>query len=88
MNYSIKTTLVLTLLFGAIFWLNPGTPEVNTMLLVICAECISLLLTLLALYILKDKTIDIFDGKSAGLTFLGVHICVGLTILGVYLAQC
>ena len=88
MNYSIKATIILALLFVAIILLNPGTPELNTMLIVICAECIALLLTLLSLYILKDGKIEKYNQKSVGLSFLGVHICVGLTILGVYLAQC
>lgn len=73
---------------AAAFLLKPAIAEINTMLLVILFECLALSLSGLALYAYTQ--ID-FTKKYAqvnpGLIFAGVHICTGLIVLGVYIAQ-
>lgn len=84
-------------------FLDAGVPEIQTILFIGLLECIAVGLSGAALFIYtkinfiefllegKNKKIDNWDRKPAlqllGSIFIGVHLLVGLTVLGVYIAQ-
>lgn len=83
--------------------LGAGIPETQTVIFIALVEFLAIGLSGIALhiytkvdfteYLLKgdNKRIDVSERKSAlvllGHIFIGVHILVGLTVLGVYIAQ-
>jgi hypothetical protein len=75
--------------------LYPTIAEFKTFLLIFTCECFAIALSGLALYAYTqiDFTRDLIfgekDGKYQviGSVFLGVHILIGLVVLGVYIAQ-
>ena len=72
----------------AVLCLQPAIAEIKTMLLIIAVESLALALSGLAVYAYTriDFTKD-NQNSNPGLIFLGVHLCVGLVVLGVYIAQ-
>ncbi|MFA6571082.1 MAG: hypothetical protein WCT77_07580 [Bacteroidota bacterium] len=80
------TWIVLTVITLLLF--QPGMSEIRTLLLIVAIDCVALALSGISLY--AYTKIDLLkEGSSInpGLVFLGVHICVGLVVLGVYIAQ-
>lgn len=74
-------------LFGCIL-LNPASPEIKTMFIVLVVESLAIALSGVAVYAYTNIDFTKDEVKSnLGLIFLAVHICVGLVILGVYIAQ-
>ena len=73
---------------GALLLLKPAVSEFNTILLVIVFEFLATGLSGVAAWAFTkiDFTRE-FGRYTLGLIFLGVHLCVGLTVLGVYIAQ-
>lgn len=87
----------------AVILLKPGTAELQTFFFIICLEAMAIALSGLALfaYTKIDFTRLIMEGDDnkmnsverhsamvvLGHIFLGVHILVGLVVLGVYIAQ-
>ena len=87
----------------AYFFLKPGSAEIQTFLLIAFLESTALALSGIALYVYTRIPFTKFllegdDGKInssekgavlnvLGYIFLGVHILVGLIVLGVYIAQ-
>ncbi|MFP4368607.1 MAG: hypothetical protein ACLFR2_03420 [Candidatus Kapaibacterium sp.] len=72
----------------AIVMLNPGTAEFRTLFLVVATECLAVFLSGLAL--LAYTQLDFTKEENRipiGHIFMGVHLCTGLTVLGVYIAQ-
>ncbi len=78
--------------------LNPAIAEINTLFLVVIIEALALALSGVSVYSFTKINFiggDSFQDDSSrsdfshtlGFIFLGVHICVGLTVLGVYIAQ-
>lgn len=68
--------------------LKPAISEINTILLVILFECLAIALSALALYAYtRIDFIREHQEVAIGKIFLGVHILVGLCVLGVYIAQ-
>jgi len=74
------------LLALALLW--PAMAEIRTLLLIILIECLAVALSGLAVYAYTriDFTRD-HARQNLGFVFLGVHICVGMIVLGVYLVQ-
>jgi len=86
---SIKRNAVWILLIViALMLIRIDTTEIRTFILIVITECIAMALSGVAQYVYTR--ID-FTKESAnnnlGYIFLGVHICVGLIILGVYIVQ-
>lgn len=75
-------------IFIALILLKPSGAELKTILLVIVFECIAIALSGLAVFAYTKLN---FVHKEAfaciGRIFLGVHITVGLIVVGVYIAQ-
>lgn len=72
----------------AILLFGPAVQELKTLLLIIAVEALALGLSGIAVYVFTR--IDFTQGiavRNLGFIFLGVHLCVGLVVLGVYLAQ-
>ncbi len=68
--------------------LSPGMPELRTLLIITIVECMSLALSGLSAFVYTNLDFTkMYFANALGFIFLGVHICIGLTILGVYLAQ-
>ena len=67
---------------------KPGIAEIKTLLLIAVMESAAIALSGIAVYAYTriDFTRDT-TSANLGFIFLGVHICVGLIVLGVYLAQ-
>jgi len=78
---------ILILLISLIIF-NPNIGEYKTLLLIVCIESVALFLSSVAAYCYT--TLDftkVESNNNLGLIFLGVHICTGLSVLGVYFAQ-
>ena len=73
---------VLSLLF-----LAPAKAELRTFFLVVAIECLALVLSAVAVKVYTAVDFTKQADSSLGQIFTGVHICVGLTVLGVYIAQ-
>jgi len=87
----------------AIFFLHPGAAEIQTFLFIVVLEAMALFLSGVALFVYTkipftklimegdDKKLNSTERYSImmvlGHIFLGVHILVGLVVLGVYIAQ-
>ncbi len=88
-NFVKRHILWLGLGLLSLFIFRPGLAEVKTMLLIAAIESLAIALSGLALYAYTkvDFTRDTAN-TNPGFIFLGVHLSVGLIVLGVYLAQC
>jgi hypothetical protein len=77
--------LLLTIL--SLLLLKPSLPEWKTIWLIVTIESIAIALSGAAAfaYTKIDFTYQRME-NALGFIFLGVHICVGLIVLGVYLA--
>jgi hypothetical protein len=72
----------------AIFFLDPSIAEIKTLLLIISAEILAIALSGFAHFVYTKIDFTKDDASmNLGMIFLGVHSLVGLTILGVYIAQ-
>jgi hypothetical protein len=79
-------TLIFCAIGGAAFLaLRPLAEEIRTFLLLIAVECIALGLVALS-HLLFRKSGESPAGLN-GQIFMGVHICLGLCMMTVYLAQ-
>jgi len=85
----IKRNIVWILLgMISMLLLKPAIAELNTLLLILLVESLALSLSGVALFVYSkiDFTENI-KSSNIGLIFLGVHVCVGLVVIGVYIAQ-
>ena len=87
-NFLKRNSILLVVGIFAFLILGPQSAEIKTIFLVIAIESISIALSGFALYVYTkiDFTEDGFH-NNPGIILLGVHICVGLSVLGVYIAQ-
>lgn len=81
------STLIAVMLLAWVV-LSPKIEELHTLLIIIVVEILAICLSALAVYGFTriDFTHDM-STNNLGYIFLGVHICVGFTVLGVYLVQ-
>jgi hypothetical protein len=72
----------------ALLVMKPDIAEINTILLIILIESVALALSGIALFVYSriDFTREMIT-SNIGLIFLGVHICIGLVVVGVYIVQ-
>lgn len=72
----------------AVIIMRPGIAELNTLLMIIMVESLALALSGISAYVYTR--IDFrknLTNSILGHIFIGVHLCVGLVVLGVYIAQ-
>ncbi len=85
----IKRNMIWILLgiFSALL-LKPALAEINTILLIVLVESVALAFSGIALFVYSkiDFTKNA-ESMNIGLIFLGVHVCIGLIVIGVYIAQ-
>lgn len=102
-DFILRNAVWLIIGIVAVFFLRPGTAEIQTFLFIATLESIALSLSGIALYTYTkipftklimegdDKELNSVERHSImvvlGYIFLGVHILVGLVVLGVYIAQ-
>ena len=73
---------------AALLLLAPALAEIRTLLLAAAFECLALALSSLAVFVYtKINFIKSRSHHALGYIFLGVHICIGLVVIGVYIAQ-
>lgn len=88
---NIRRNIVWVMLAAlSVLLVSPAVEELNTILLIVLIEALAIALSGAALYSYSkiDFTKDLkLSGTNPGLIFLGVHICTGLVVLGVYIAQ-
>lgn len=78
------------IMLGAVslWFFKAGAAEIKTLLLIVCVESLAIALSGLAAYLYTK--IDFTEhslNSNLGSIFLGVHVCTGLVVLGVYIAQ-
>jgi ABC-type glycerol-3-phosphate transport system permease component len=71
----------------SIIILKPAIQEINTILIVIISELLALALSSLAAYVYTELDFKEERDNNLGYIFLGVHLCVGLSVIGTYIAQ-
>ncbi len=83
-----RNLLLIAIAFGAIWLLKPELAEIRTLFLIAAIETVAISLSGVAVYVYTriEFTRQIVN-SNLGFIFLGVHICVGLVVLGVYLVQ-
>ncbi len=67
--------------------LGPQKEELATITVIIVVELLAIALSGLSAYIYTRIDFPAYSPSVLGHIFLGVHLCVGLTILGVYFVQ-
>ncbi|MGA2296011.1 MAG: hypothetical protein ABSG15_00500 [FCB group bacterium] len=87
-NFIMRHAIWIALVVLALLLFQPGLSEIRTLLLIAAVESIALALSGISLYAYTkiDFTKEL-GSLNPGLIFLGVHICVGLVVMGVYIAQ-
>lgn len=102
-DFILRNAVWLLIGIVAVFFLRPGTAEIQTFLFIATLEAMALCLSGIALFTYTkipftklimegdDKKLNSVERHSImvvlGYIFLGVHILVGLVVLGVYIAQ-
>lgn len=84
----LRHIIWIVIALGSLILLKPAIPEFNTLLMIVLIESLSLALSGIALLVYSkiDFTTNA-SNSNIGFIFLGVHICVGLIVVGVYIAQ-
>ena len=87
-NFIQRHSTWIMLGLSALLLLSPCLAEIKTFLLIVTVESIALGLSGISMFVYTkvDFTKEL-TGSNLGLIFLGVHLCVGLVVLGVYIAQ-
>lgn len=87
-DFIVRNSIWVCLLLFALYLMSPGSPELNTLLFVVSFEALAIGLSGIAAYVFTRIDFIKEDlSNNLGMIFLGVHVCVGLVILGVYIAQ-
>lgn len=87
-DFITRNGLWLIIALIAILALEPAVAEIKTFFIVCFTESLALALSGAAAF--AYTRVDFASergGNALGFIFLGAHICVGLTVLGVYIAQ-
>jgi len=82
-----RNSIWLILAIIGLYFLSPQNPELRTFFLIVTVECIAIVLSAVAAKVYTSIDFTRRNELTLGFIFTGVHICVGLTVLGVYIAQ-
>lgn len=83
-RYSILFIFLILFVAGA----NLEKPELRALLLASLLECMAIGFSSFAAFVFtRVRFTDNPEAPNLGLIFLGVHICLGFSILALYLAQ-
>ena len=88
LNFMLRHSIWVAIGGSALIFLQPEFAEIKTLLLITAIEALALALSGVSVFVYTriDFT-KYFVNANPGLVFLGVHMCVGLIVLGVYIAQ-
>jgi hypothetical protein len=86
-DFAIRNVIWISLAVISILLLSPAKTEIRTFFLIIAIECLALALSAMAVKVYTAIDFTKMYVANLGQIFIGVHICVGLTVLGVYIAQ-
>lgn len=86
-NYLKRNIVWLLLVIFSMILLKPAIQEIKTLLIIIISELTAIALSSLATIIYTELDFTENNNTNLGFIFLGVHLCVGLTILGSYIVQ-
>ncbi|HRP01599.1 MAG TPA: hypothetical protein PLE30_03015 [Candidatus Kapabacteria bacterium] len=86
-NFLLRNAIWILLGLIAIFFLNPANPEIKTILLITLIEALAIGLSAMAVFAYTKIDFIKEQANQLGYIFLGVHICVGFVVMGVYIAQ-
>lgn len=88
-NFIVRNAVWIALGLGAALLLSLALPEIKTVLLCILIESLATAMSGAAHFVFTkvDFSVESPGSSNSGLIFLGVHVCIGMTVLGVYLAQ-
>lgn len=87
-SFAIRYSAIVLLAALATYLLGPGLAEANTLLLIITIETLAIALSGLAVFVFTQIDLTRYVVNSnIGFVFLGVHVCTGLSVLGVYITQ-
>ncbi len=87
-NFIKRHSAVLLLSISTLAIVKLEFPEIRAILLSILVESVAIAFSGIASFVFtKVRFEDSPQTPNLGLIFLGVHLCIGLAILSVYLAQ-
>lgn len=86
-DFLIRNVIWFIVALPAMLFLSPAIAELRTFYLIISVECLALALSAIAVKVYTAIDFTQKGVNNLGQIFTGVHICVGLTVLGVYIAQ-
>ncbi|MBX3043898.1 MAG: hypothetical protein KIT33_08710 [Candidatus Kapabacteria bacterium] len=86
-DFIIRNSIWLFLAIISLLLLSPAKTELRTFFLIIAVESLAIALSAVALKVYTSIDFTQQEIYNVGQIFTGVHICVGLTVLGVYIAQ-
>lgn len=86
-DFLLRNSFWVVLSIISLLFLAPAKAELRTFFLIIAIECLALVLSAVAVKVYTAVDFTKQSDGSLGQIFTGVHICVGLTVLGVYIAQ-
>lgn len=86
-DFLLRNIIWMLLAVISISILAPARAEIRTFLLITSIECIALALSAIAVKVFTEIDFIRRADGTLGQIFMGVHICVGLAVLGVYIAQ-
>lgn len=83
-----RHSIILALFVLAFVFVKLESPEIRAIFLSVLVESVAIAFSGIASFVFtKVRFEDTPNAPNLGLLFLGVHICIGLAILSVYLAQ-
>lgn len=83
-----RNIILISIVFAGLIYLGFQDSLLDTLFLIIVVELLAVSLSGLSVYLFtKLDFVETDNFLVLGLIFLGVHICVGLVVLGVYIVQ-
>jgi hypothetical protein len=87
-DFIMRNGIWVLLISFALYLLKPALAEQNTIFFIVAMEAIALALSSIALFAYsKINFTENQYNSNMGLIFLGVHLSVGLGVVGIYIMQ-
>jgi len=86
-DFLYRNLIWVILLCISLILLNPNQAEIKTFLFILFIEATAIALSAIAVEIYTKIDFIREQPNQLGLIFLGVHICAGFVVMGVYFAQ-
>ncbi|MDX9790449.1 MAG: hypothetical protein WC313_05515 [Candidatus Kapaibacterium sp.] len=86
-NFLSRNVIWMLLIAASLLIIMPKAAEIRTFFLIISVECLAVFMSAIAVHVFTAIDFTVKSRHTLGYIFLGVHICVGFVVLGVYIAQ-